>query len=529
MKKLLLFLLALFISQVGYSQWVTRATINNIGANPSISAVSPTVAFLAGNTTDPILYRTTDGGVSWTSINTNPLANNKGLYTVWGIDANTVYVGNGTGNARVYRTTNAGGTWTTLFTASGSNSFFNGIVFSKIVPSFGFANSDPLDAPGGNYYLQYTTNSGTSWTLINPPGNAGLNASQHSPFAVDRYFFGFGTNNQGYVDITTDGGTTWNSYNVGRGGFVSSIAFSTDYLHGFAAVSTLGLSKTTNGGVNWSTVSISGIDGTFLPYVSWIPGSNVVYVSSSGGGIKRSTNWGSTWTSMTTGGQNDIRHMDYVVSVGKFYGYAITGTGVTLSLVDTASALPVRLTYFSSSVTDNNVTLRWQTEFEINNSGFNVERADEKGNWMKIGFVKGNGNKSTPSNYTYTDKYIQKGNYNYRLKQIDYNGNFEYYPLNTDVSIEAPKSFFLFQNYPNPFNPLTNINFNLSNDGYVKLAVYDIAGKEVAVPVNGLMKAGFYSKSFDGTNIPSGIYFYRLTSTYQGGHFTDTKKFILIK
>ena len=529
MKKLFLFLSIIFIAKICYPQWVAGPTVNNIGANPSISAASSTVAWVVGNTSNPILYRTINHGTTYTSINNGGLANNKGLYCIWATDANNAFVGNGTGNARVYRTTNGGGSWTAQFSANGTNSFFNGIVFSRTTPSFGIANCDPVDAAGGNYYMQITTNSGSSWNLINPPGNAGLNAAQHSPFVVDQNFFGFGTNDQGFVDITTNGGTTWNSYYVGRSGFVSSIAFATDKLSGFAAVSTLGLSKTTNGGVNWTTVSVPGINGAFLPTVRWIPGSNVVYASSSGGGITRSTNWGVTWTAMTTGGQTDIRDMDFVVSVGLIYGYAISGTGVTLTLVDTASALPVQMAFFNCSVTDNNVTLQWQTEFEINNSGFDIERSDASNGWVKIGFVQGNGNKSTPSNYSYTDKNIQKGNYTYRLKQVDYNGNYEYYNLNRDVAIQAPKSFYLFQNYPNPFNPVTYINFNLSFDGYVKLAVYDIAGREVATLINGDMKAGFYSRNFDGSNTPSGIYFYKLTTSYSGGHFSDTKKFILLK
>ena len=529
MKNLFLILSIFIFAGVSYSQWVAGATVNNIGANPSISAASTTVAWVVGNTSNPIIYRTTNHGTTWTSINTTGLANNEGLYCVWATDANNAFVGNGTGNARVYRTTNGGASWTAQFNANGSNSFFNGIVFSRSTPAFGVANCDPPNGAGGNYYLQYTTNSGTSWTLINPPGNTGLNASQHSPFVIDRNFFGFGTNDQGLVDLTTNGGTTWNSYYVGRSGFVSSVTFTTDKKNGFAAVSTSGLSKTTNGGLNWTNVSVTGIEGAFLPFVYWIPGSNLVYASSSGGGIVRSTNWGSTWTAMTTGGQTDIRHMDFIVSVGRIYGYAITGTGVSLSLVDTASALPVQMAYFNCSISENNVTLKWQTEFEINNSGFDIERSDETNGWTKIGFVQGNGNKSTPTNYSYLDKNIQKGSYNYRLKQVDYNGNFEYYNLNSDVSVQAPESFYLFQNYPNPFNPVTSINFNLSFDSNVKLEVFDIAGKRVANLINGDMKAGFYSRSFDGTNIPSGIYFYRINATYTGGHFSDTKKFILIK
>ncbi len=529
MKKLFLFLLLISASNICFTQWLVRSSVNNIGANPSISAVSSTVAWVAGNTTNPVIYKTTNGGTTWVSVPVTGMANNNGLYCIWAIDANTAYVGNGTGVASVYKTTNGGTSWTTLFTAVGGTSFFNGIVFSRSIPSFGIAQCDPPGGPGTNYYLQYTTNSGTTWTLINPPGIPGYLAAQHSPFVIDQKFFGFSTDNGGLIDLTTDGGTTWNTHYVGRSGFVSATIFQANKLSGIAAVNQSGLSKTTDGGISWTTISVPGIDGAFLPFVYWIPPTNVVYASSSGGGIKRSTNWGTTWSSMTSGTETDIRHMDFVLNIGFIYGYAISGTGATLSLVDTMSALPVRMAYFNCTINENNVTLQWQTEFEINNSGFDIEKATENNQWVKIGFIQGYGNKSTPSNYSFVDKGVQKGNYSYRLKQVDYNGNYEYFSLNQDVDIQAPKSFFMFQNYPNPFNPVTSINFNLPYDSKVKLTVYDVAGRVVANLLDGDMKSGFYSKSFDGTSIPSGIYFYKIISSYPGGNFSDTKKFILIK
>lgn len=68
----------------------------------------------------------------------------------------------------------------------------------------------------------------------------------------------------------------------------------------------------------------------------------------------------------------------------------------------------------------------------------------------------------------------------------------------------------LYQNYPNPFNPVTNIKFTLPNEGYVKLTVYDITGKEIVTLVDGITKAGFNSVDFDGSNLSSGFYFYKL-------------------
>jgi hypothetical protein len=89
----------------------------------------------------------------------------------------------------------------------------------------------------------------------------------------------------------------------------------------------------------------------------------------------------------------------------------------------------------------------------------------------------------------------------------------------------APSKFELMQNYPNPFNPATNIRYQISNNCFVTLKVYDILGKEVATLVNGTLKAGTYETRFDAGNIPSGAYFYKITA----GNFTDVKKMLVIK
>ncbi|MEX1276894.1 MAG: T9SS type A sorting domain-containing protein [Bacteroidota bacterium] len=89
----------------------------------------------------------------------------------------------------------------------------------------------------------------------------------------------------------------------------------------------------------------------------------------------------------------------------------------------------------------------------------------------------------------------------------------------------VPTEFALFQNYPNPFNPLTTIRYELPNSSRVQLRVYDILGKEVAVLVEGEQPAGRYSVRFDGSSLPTGIYFYRLVA----GTFIETRKGVLLK
>jgi hypothetical protein len=192
--------------------------------------------------------------------------------------------------------------------------------------------------------------------------------------------------------------------------------------------------------------------------------------------------------------------------------------------------LPVELNSFSSLVNGSDVLLNWSTASELNNSGFDIERAIDNGqlttdSWSKIGNVNGNGTSTSGHSYFFTDRNLVSGKYFYRLKQIDFNGNFEYYNLGNEVVIGIPVEFFLSQNYPNPFNPNTNLEYGISELGLVTLKIYDISGKEVMTLVNEQKVPGYYSVSFNGANLSSGIYFYSI----KAGDFISTKKMTLIK
>lgn len=187
--------------------------------------------------------------------------------------------------------------------------------------------------------------------------------------------------------------------------------------------------------------------------------------------------------------------------------------------------LPVELTSFNAVTNGNNVSLIWITNSEENNYGFEIERKNIESDWVNIGFVAGNGSSGTAHNYSFIDNGLNTGRYNYRLKQIDFNGNFIYHNLINEIQIGIPQKFALSQNYPNPFNPSTKINYELPNDGKVSLKIFDLSGKEVSSLVNEVQKAGFYSVSFNPSGLSSGVYFYTLTS----GNFVSTKSMILVK
>lgn len=199
-------------------------------------------------------------------------------------------------------------------------------------------------------------------------------------------------------------------------------------------------------------------------------------------------------------------------------------------------ALPVSLSSFTSGVNKRDVTLMWVTEWELNNSGFQIERATplnspEGGthDWKPIAFVPGSGTTNTPNGYIFKDEKLKTGKYQYRLKQIDFNGNYEFFTLEQEVTVNPPGSFSLGQNYPNPSNPSSKINFELPVMGKVTLKVYDILGKEVKTLIDEILEADYYTAQFDGSNLASGVYFYRLIASGEGSSFTKTIKMVLIK
>jgi len=209
--------------------------------------------------------------------------------------------------------------------------------------------------------------------------------------------------------------------------------------------------------------------------------------------------------------------------------FSVTDVGSSYLYYD-LDALPVEITLFTANMLDGKVELNWETATEVNNYGFGVETlratSDE---WETIGFVEGHGNSNSAKDYSFIDNSVQNGVCSYRLKQIDFDGKYEYSDV-VEVELALPQEYKLSQNYPNPFNPSTVIEYSIPTDvrgemQEVRLMVYDILGKEVATLVNESQSAGNYKVEFNASNLSSGVYFYRLES----GNFKQIKKLMLIK
>jgi len=193
--------------------------------------------------------------------------------------------------------------------------------------------------------------------------------------------------------------------------------------------------------------------------------------------------------------------------------------------------VPVELVSFSFQLNENDVKLEWATATESSNLGFEVQRQfSNNQKFKKIDFVKGNGTATHSNCYKYIDQNLKPGLYYYRLKQIDYNGTFEYSP-SIEVKINLPFRFELQQNYPNPFNASTMISYQLPKTSFVNLIIYDLMGREIRNLVAEKQIAGGHQVIWDGFDernflVDSGIYFYRICIDSE---FTYGGKMLMVK
>lgn len=192
---------------------------------------------------------------------------------------------------------------------------------------------------------------------------------------------------------------------------------------------------------------------------------------------------------------------------------------ITFSGTNGDNPLPVELVSFTAVVNGNKVTLRWSTATEVGNYGFEIEKAatskgQDLNSWEKIGFVEGHGYSNSPKEYSFTDLPKEGTKLNYRLKQIDNDGKYQYSRI-VEVEFETSTKYELKQNFPNPFNPQTKIAYNLPVDGFVTLKVFDALGREAASLVNENKKAGSYEVMFNGSRLASGVYICKMScATY---------------
>ncbi|MDD5360725.1 MAG: T9SS type A sorting domain-containing protein [Ignavibacteria bacterium] len=278
-----------------------------------------------------------------------------------------------------------------------------------------------------------------------------------------------------------------------------------------------------------SQITSDGKSGAYITWEDYREGNSDIYIQliSSAAAL----NWSAGGSPICTVENEQLNPM--IVSDGNFGSFVVwqdyrNGNNFDINESVFNTITPVHLSSFSAFFKNKNIILNWVTTLEQNNSGFDIERKTKIEKWIKTGFVKGNGTSNSPFNYSFEDRNMQTGEYYYRLKQIDYNGNFEYYNLSGSILVGIPSKFDLSQNYPNPFNPITKINFELPEDTKVNITIFDLTGRIVRTIVNEARTAGYHTVQFDASGISSGVYLYRII-TGAGNNFVMTKKLVVLK
>jgi photosystem II stability/assembly factor-like uncharacterized protein len=488
------------------------------------------------------IIRTTNGGASWFSI--SKLFTTALLYGISSVNSSVATAAGRDGE--IIRTTNGGSTW--VAQQSGVASNLNNVSFS---------DADKGMVVGDSGTILYTTNGGENWirwnstTIINlyavhfikntniayaagyghilKTTDGGINWTQIYSEPTPLFSMNFINENTGFVAgsrvlKTTNGGVSWITSEINSGIIINAVSFS-DENHGAMAGNTGEGSiifLTTNGGVSWEYDFFSSQD----MYGIYRSGINDIFAAGGGkngegsrGEIHHSTDGGNTWTL-----QYISVHRFFGLSfLNSQYGYVVGEEGTILWTNN--GGVPVELISFTASVNDKDILLTWETATEINNKGFEVERKSSGSEYKPINFIPGNGTTTDPKIYQYMDKNVFAGIYTYRLKQVDFDGNFAY---SNEIKVNmntVPDKFTLHQSYPNPFNPVTRIKFEIPSKQMVELKVYDLLGREAAVLTKEELSPGIYERDWDASGYSSGIYYYRITA----GTFNETRKMILVK
>jgi len=219
-----------------------------------------------------------------------------------------------------------------------------------------------------------------------------------------------------------------------------------------------------------------------------------------------------------------------------------SGDGHAMGTSPLDQSLPVQLSTFTATISGGDIILKWVTQTEVNNLGFQIYRSEQEGGkYTKVSFVTGAGSTAMPTDYQFTDKEVEPGKtYFYYLEDVDVSG-MKTKNITIKVVVPAklaeayPKEFRLLQNFPNPFNPETWIPYQLTCDSEVTIRIYNVFGRLVNTLSLGVKEAGYYTikdeaACWDGRNsageqVASGVYLY----TIEAGEFSAAKRMVIIK
>ena len=372
---------------------------------------------------------------------------------------------------------------------------------------------------GNDQFVYRSSNNGDNWQQIyNLPGRA---------LASFGSYIYMGYNNG--VGRSTNYGTNWSYAGLNQWTLCLLSNGNNIYAGCFWPVpggsTNRGVWLSTNYGANWTQTALNNVD----IYSLTVSGSYLFaggYNTGVAGGVFVSSNNGQNWTNpLLIGGDALVSSSNYIYTGvdGSPYGvYKSTNYGLNWSQTSLNNVGVHALAIYGNFV------------FAGASNGVYVS-SDNGTTWIQRN--EGMGNKYTISICTYNGFIFigTSGQGVWRRQLSELVGV-------KPISNEVPQKFILYQNYPNPFNPVTKIKFDIppnrppfdkggwtKSGGFVKLTIYDVLGREVATLVNQQLTPGTYEVEWDGSDYPSGVYFYRLTVTDASTPLSITKKMVLLK
>ncbi len=364
--------------------------------------------YILGETQNGGIFRTANGGSSWSSA-TNGLSMSENVSWVAPIIAHPTVSGTFfTARQKVYRSTDNGANWTAISANVNGSSAVREMAISKSNPSIMFASSSSS--------IFKSTDAGVTWVNVTSglPSRTITSISVYPTDANQVFltFSGFGTNK---VYKSASGGNTWTSISGNLPDTPVNDVFiypeNTGNPNTFFVATDIGIFVTENDGVNWFEIS-GGMPNTVVMHLDYSPSNQMLRAGTHGRGVYEA-------------------YVDFTI--------------------------PVELVAFSATQQDKKILLNWKTATETNNSHFEVQRKLKNQEWEKLTIIAGAGTITEFRNYFYEDEFSllpYNGTVLYRLKQVDYNGTYEYSNVLAVDAVFIPNEISISQNYPNPFNPI---------------------------------------------------------------------------
>ena len=534
----------------GGTEWNTVRTFD-VDNLTDVEFLDQQVGFVCGIGGD--VFRTLDNGTTWDSTD---------YYLMWEPaslvvqDSSTVrvidrrgYILRCTGSFHSWNHTRIGGNysdmtyldWQDIFVAAGGQGDFWG-------------------AGGYGTIAARSTDQGDNWTYTMYNQEMHIRSvyflNENEGWAAGGVDFQISTTAPEIVTHTTDGGSTWNTILSESGGGGLTDVYFIDSDTGWAAGSSR-IWRTNNGGMDWEqTGTVSANDLSFINnQEGWQCGLS--------GTIRHTTNGGETWDAQYAPSNADylysIEFVDnqlgwctgynwqnhtgiilHTLNGGTDWYYQFFETNTTgfrsirsIDMWDSDRGIAVSIYGTILETTTGDTT--WAEITAPDSTSLNSVSYQDENNILAAGddgyiIIKTAGGSwqvdTVLSEHRIMDIYAV--NEEHRFAATDQGIVLVYTPpqsVDENKTNTIPNQFTLQQNYPNPFNPTTNIHFDLLQSAHVTITVYNVLGQKIATLINDKVKAGHYTSAFDGSDLASGIYLYRMVTD----QFSDTKKMVLLK